>query len=809
MQDTNKFQRKLPNQEIDYFKIGKILLSRWYWVAGTVLICMFIAKVYLWVTPKMYQSTVATIKLEDKRSDISDLSGGFSGSNNAAMRLQSETFVIQSGQLILRAIKQLDYRISFFLAGRVRTSDLYPQKPLDIQLITLDSANFYRGMISFKPLDRQQFSLSYKWGVKNVVKDFYYNKPATIGPTTFSISYPGEISSGTIYLFNFNAPEDFLGRVRGGLHTGELMKNSNIITLTESDLNPVFAADVLNALLDEYLKYDREQKTKSASQIISFIDRQLAFLSDSVKGSERNVQEYKQKNKIFSISTASETVLNKSRDFEVQRSALKLQLMAIDDFKNKLIREKESVNLNFNLSGTVDPFLIQIVGSFNSLIEEKHNLLKTYTANSPPVQDINNQIIKIKSAALANVNSSREAIQRNLNYLDTQASSVNQQISALPVAERDMVSLTRSFEINEKVFTFLKEKKLDAQISSSAILPGASIIDRAGANLNPISPNEHDVNQKAIIMGIVAGLGIIILIRVLNPFIYDKETVESLTTIPIIGVIRKFPGSIDEDNSQLLAISKPRSVFAESVRSVRTNLNFLAAEKESKVICITSEVAGEGKSFVSVNLASTLALINKKVVLIGADLRRSRIHRTFKKPNDLGLSNYLANQASLSDIINHSEVEQLDFIVSGPVPPNPSELLHSVKMNQLIAELRTKYDIIIVDTAPIGLVSDSIPLIRVSDINVFVIRSGKSKYYAATVPQRIAQEYHLDNTVIVLNAFEEDLLHSRYYTTKFTGEGYGTRYYYYSDYSGYTSSGYYVDNENKTWWQKIKSWLKL
>ncbi|HVX01471.1 MAG TPA: CpsD/CapB family tyrosine-protein kinase, partial [Candidatus Babeliaceae bacterium] len=229
--------------------------------------------------------------------------------------------------------------------------------------------------------------------------------------------------------------------------------------------------------------------------------------------------------------------------------------------------------------------------------------------------------------------------------------------------------------------------------------------------------------------------------------------------------------------------------------------------KASKVICITSEVAGEGKSFVAVNLSSTLALIDKKVVLIGADLRRSRLHKTFRMPNDLGLSNYLSNQANKDDIIHHSEVENLDFIISGPVPPNPSELLHSAKMIALLEELKQQYDIIIVDTAPIGLVSDAIPLIRMSDINVFVIRSGKSKYYSATIPQRIAQEYHLNNTVIILNAFEEDLLHSRYYTTKFTGEGYGSRYYYYSDYAGYTGSGYYIDEEKKKWWN-IKRWIK-
>ncbi|MBS1525991.1 MAG: CpsD/CapB family tyrosine-protein kinase, partial [Bacteroidetes bacterium] len=298
-----------------------------------------------------------------------------------------------------------------------------------------------------------------------------------------------------------------------------------------------------------------------------------------------------------------------------------------------------------------------------------------------------------------------------------------------------------------------------------------------------------------------------ILIRILNPYIYDKETVESLTTIPIIGVIRKFPETIDEDNTQVLAVSRPKSIFAESVRSVRTNLNFIASEKKSKIICITSEVAGEGKSFIAVNLSSTLSLIDKKIILIAADLRRSRLHKTFHMPNDRGLSNYLANQCTVDDVITQTGQPNLDILISGPVPPNPSELLHSERMKTLLEELKKRYDIIMIDTAPVGLVSDSIPLIRMSDINIFVIRSGKSKYYAATVPQRIANEYHLDNTVIILNAYAEDLLHSRYYTTKFTGENTGTHYYYYSDYSGYEGSDYYVDKKEYKWWD-LRRWFK-
>jgi tyrosine-protein kinase Etk/Wzc len=807
MQETEKFQKKLPNQEIDYFKIGKILLSRWYWVAGAVLICMGVASVYLWYTPKLYQ-TGALLKFEDKKSEISDFVGASVSSERNGSRVQSELFVLQSTPLIMRAIKNLDYRISFYIAGRVRTTETYPQKPLSIEFLRLDSLNFFRDLVTFKAISPHTFNLSYKSGAKVIQKNYSYNNPVTIGPTSFIIKYTDNIAINSSYLFKFNGPEDFFGRARGGFHAAEISKNSNIISLQEADFNPYFAADYLNALLDEYLKYDREQKTKSASQIINFIDTQLNFLQSQVNNSEKSLQEFKQQNKIVNVASASDAVLSKAKDLESQRSVLKIQLLSIDQFKAQLIKEQQAANINFNLSGSLDPMLGGLVSTYNSLLSEKDELLKTYTANSRPVKEVNDKILKIKVASIANVNSSRMAVERNINFLNIQIGEIDQQIAVLPKAEREMVTLQRTFDIKEKVYSFLSEKKLDAQISSSAILPGATIVERAQPNLGPVAPNEHDINRTATITGLVIGLGIIILIRVLNPYIYDKETVESLTSIPIIGVIRKFPETLDEDNSQLLALSKPRSIFAESVRSVRTNLNFLASEKQSKVICITSEVAGEGKSFVAVNLSSTLALIDKKVILIGADLRRSKIHRTFRVPNDMGLSNYLAHQAEMDDIIQHSEVSNLDFIISGPVPPNPSELLHSYRMSALIAELKIRYDIIIIDTAPIGLVSDSIPLIRVSDINVFVIRSGKSKYYSATVPQRIAQEYNLDNTVIILNAFEEDLLHSRYYTTKFTGDGYGSRYYYYSDYSGYTGSGYYIDDEKRKWWH-IRRWIKI
>jgi tyrosine-protein kinase Etk/Wzc len=807
MEESENNKQKLPHQEIDYFKIGKILISRWYWVAGSLAVCLLYSYIYLWYTPKIY-ATGGYMKLEEKKSEIADLSNIMGGSERGPSRIQSETSVMQSHTVILAAVNDLNYPISFYVEGRVRTSELYPQKPLTIEKLQFDSLNFFRDVVSFRPVNRSTYNLAYKSNGKDISKNYTYNNPVSLGPTTIIIRYPGNINQKTVLLFRFNSPEDFVGRVRGGLRASETVKNSNILALQMTDANPEFAADVLNAVMNEYLVYDRNRKTQSATQMINFIDDQLKYLSTEVKGSEKSIETFKQKNRLMEVSSAAEAALAKAKDIEAQQAILKLQLLAIDDVKQKVSREKNDVNLNFDAGGgQVDPGLSSLITKLDALLTQRTELLKTYNYSSQPIQDINKSILQIKNTALSILNATYSNIKRSLDFLGTQLAQVNKQIAVMPGAERDLISLRRDFEINEKVYSFLSEKKLEAQITRSGILPGATILERAQPNYGPVAPNEHDIHRSAIIFGLAVGLGLIILIRVLNPFIYDKETIESLTTIPIIGVIRKFPDVIDEDNTQVLAISKPKSIFAESVRSVRTNLNFIASEKRSKVICITSEVAGEGKSFVAVNLSSTLSLIDKKVILIAGDLRRSKLHRTFKVPNDNGLSSYLAHQTSLDDIILHSQQENLDFIVSGPVPPNPSELLHTERMKELISELSLRYDVIMVDTAPIGLVSDAIPLIRISDINIFVIRAGKSKYYSATIPQRIAQEYHLDNTVIVLNAFAEDLLHSRYYTTRFTGD-YSTRYYYYSDYTGgYESSGYYVDDEKKKWWS-FKRWFK-
>src|ERR1700743_954081 len=346
MEETEKIIQRLPNQEFDYFKIGKILLSRWYWIAACVITCYIGACVYLWYTPKTY-ATQATMKLEEKKSEITDLLGAINSSDKSQSTVQSETFILQSRSLILNAVKDLDYPISFYIEGRVRVSpkDLYPQRSIDIKIVSLDSQNYYRDFIALKPINANSFNLTYKVNGVDVKKNFLYNNPINIGSTIFIISNTNGANKGPVYLFRFNNLDDLVNRVRGGLSINEVTKNSNIISLREADANPQFAADALNALMNEYQLYNRTQKQQSASQIISFIDAQLDTISAKVKESETAIEDYKKNSKLMDVSSAAQIQIGKATDLEAQRNILKIQQKSIDDFKQQVVKSKENVNL--------------------------------------------------------------------------------------------------------------------------------------------------------------------------------------------------------------------------------------------------------------------------------------------------------------------------------------------------------------------------------------------------------------------------------------------------------------------------------
>ncbi|MDB5120185.1 MAG: polysaccharide biosynthesis tyrosine autokinase [Sphingobacteriales bacterium] len=803
MTENLSVESKLAKQEIDYIKIFKIVLSRWYWIVGCIFISFTFFLIKLWYTPPVY-STNASLKFDEKKSEISELLK-VSNYYDRTNKVQSETYVIQSEAVLLHAISNLDYKISYFLKGRIRSTETYPQVPYPIEIISQDTSDFNRTVFSISNAVNGGYILTTLVNGKS--QEHHYNFDDTL-------KYPGLVfkiksssaPDGSLYTFNFNKKEDFLGRVAGGLSMREAGKGSNVLLLSQTDVNSTFCADILNAIVREYVNFDASQRSLAASQTIEFIEGQLKFLSDQVERTGQALENFKQRKKLVDINTSTQSSLTKITQQEAQKDLLKFEQMAISQLEQQILNNKDKLTLNFNIEGSSGGSLSTLITQLNALNIERDQKLLQFNVNSKPIQQIDEQIIELKKSLIQNAKTAKERNNKTLRYIEAQLDLAQQNLNTLPSAERDFIHLQSDFDINQKVFTYLSEKKLEAQISKAAVIPGSTIVNLAAPGWQ-ISPIPEKFYSSGLLFGLLAGLGIIFLVRVINPYIYDKETVENLTSTPIIGIIRKFPDYIDINNRQILSLEKPKSIFAESVRSVRTNLSFLATEKKSKIICITSEIAGEGKSFVTINLASTLALIEKKVLLIGADLRRSKLHKTFDVDNTNGLSKYLSNQEELSNIILHTDIENLDFIPSGPVPPNPSELLHTDKVRELIKGLTDVYDFILIDTAPVGLVSDSIPLIRQADINLFVIRSGVSKFNAASIPDRISKEYALNNVVVVLNAFSDDTLHSRYYSTNYSSS-YSASSYYYSDYSGYAGSGYYTEDDKPKWWQFKRKFFK-
>jgi capsular exopolysaccharide synthesis family protein len=791
-------------QEIDYVRLLRIFLSRWYWVVGTVILGIIIAYVNLRFTPSTYQSS-ALLKFDDKKTEISELIN-INSYYDRKDKIQSEIYVIQSRTLLSQAVNRLNYPYSFYRIGTVLESETYPNKPCDVEILKIDSNSIFSYNFIYKQKDKLKFSLSiYANNALVSEADYFFGQEVNIAANKFRIIkslLPDADQSN--YRLIFNHPSSLLGRMMGGLQVREVGKGVNIMALTFTDRNPVIAADMLNAIVAEYRIYDKDQKGLAAAQTIEFVDEQMAKLSEKVKYSEQVLEEYKVGKSILNIEDNKNIAYQKLRDLEVQKNLINIQSIAIDLLEEQIKNNKETLTLNFTLDGTEDKLMSELVNQMNTMFNERIKKQSLYADNAAPIQEIDRQIEEAKKAITLNIKASRDRNNRTIKFIEKQLATAKEELKLIPSAERDLINLERDFEINQKVYSYLQEKRLEASIAKSAIMPSSNVIDPAIPNYGAIAPNRNSVYLTSFIISFLVGIGFILLARLLNQKVFDKETVEMITSVPIIGVIRNFPGTIDKNSSQILSLSNPKSMFSESVRSVRTNLSFIASDIASKMICVTSEVSGEGKSFTVINLASTLSLINKKVVVIDGDLRKSKLHHTFRLKNDWGLTSYLSNQCDVDKIIHQTNVENLSFIPAGPMPPNPSELLYSERMRQLIKELKARFDYVLVDTAPIGLVSDAIPLVRTSDINIFVLRSGVSTFNAASIPERVSKEFGLNNSVIVLNGFSNDPLHSRIYSNNKKGS-YGSGQYYYTDYSTYgnKSYGYYTDGSDDSFINKV------
>ena len=773
--------------KFSYKRVFKIISSRWYWLLATLCIALAGTYVYLSIAPKAY-ATEATLKFDEKRSEISELIN-VRNAYDRSNKLQSEQFVIRSREVLLNAAKRLNYPVAYYVKGFLNPVELYPIVPFKI--IILEKQARAKPIIGFQiePISHDRFKLRYSNNGDQISKVLKINEVVTTTGFKFLIAEKfNSTQINTTYYIHFNEPATLVNRINKGLSMTE-NKNTNILSFSQRDKNAVFAADILNAVLESYINYDQRQKTRSANQTIAFIDTLQIRLAQVVSNSGRTFEKFKVKSKMLNVSGITSQALNKLEALERQKADLELQILKTNLLNRQVQTNNVSTGIDFDLQDVNDPLLSNLLTQFNMLLLKKQDQLSTYKMSSEVVRETDAQLGIIRQALTNNISAQQKRNAEASWLLQQQIAKNQTQLDQLPTAEKDFVSLQSSFDVNQKVYAYLNQKKLEAQISRASITPAATIVNKAMVQFTPVAPVKRDVYKTSIILGLLSGIGFIFLVRAMNPYLFDRETLEQLTTTPVIGVLRKYPATLPSYPRMLLEPGGS-TIFAESVRSLRTNISFLAPDIEKKVICITSETAGEGKSFTALNLAHSLSLIDKRVLVIAADLRKSMLHMAFSSDNCNGLSNYLSAQAEFSQVIVHHS-DMLSYITSGPVPPNPAELLYGIRMDRLLSAVRLEYDFVIIDSAPVGLVSDAVPMLKAADINLFIIRAGLSRYHAAVVPERLSKELGLNNFHIVLNAVNYDSLHSPYYSTKPYKD---------SDASG-TLRGYLGGSQRKRWWQ--------
>jgi tyrosine-protein kinase Etk/Wzc len=725
----------INNFKFSYRRLLQIILSRWYWILASIFISLLIAYIHLCFSPLTY-ATEATLKFEERKSEISELIN-VRNVYERTNKLQSEQFVIRSREVLANAIKRLDYDIAYFKTGYFHEEDLYPLRPFNLYILQSNGGN---ATISYmvKPISADQFILEYEQANKKLKRRYKIGETVNTASLTFKITSKFQKDQILIpYIIHKNDPEAMLARVNNGLIINE-NKNTNILTFKQTDQNSRFATDALNAVLQAYVDYDKGQKTQSADQTISFIDTLLFRLSKAVSVTGSNFERFKSKSSMLNIAGSSNLAVEKLEALEKQQADLQLNSLRIQQLEKDIKRTNRQEIITFSAEDITDPYLNNLLVQYNALLLKKQEQLSTYKLGSETIKESDSQIQLIKQTLMENITSQKQKNQHALGFLALQLNGQKLALQSIPASEKSFVNLQSAFDVNQKVYAYLNQKKLEAQISKASIMPSATIVDKAMYQFLPVAPVKMNTYKTASLVGLLMGIGLIFLVRLLNPYLHDRETLELLTTTPVIGVIRKYSGSKTALNKGEFE-SFPKTLFSESVRAIRTSISFLAPDIPNKVICITSETSGEGKSFIAMHLAQALSMIDKRVIVLGADLRKSKFHRAFNAENQLGLSNYLSGQTDLDAILN-TKSDKLSFIPGGPVPPNPSELLYSHKMDGLIQVLRDSFDYIIIDSAPIGLVSDTISIIKRADINLFIIRSGLSRYHAATVPDRLTKE---------------------------------------------------------------------
>ncbi|MGC3978943.1 MAG: polysaccharide biosynthesis tyrosine autokinase [Paludibacteraceae bacterium] len=728
-------------------------LRKWYWFVLAVIIAFVLTFFYLKSTNEKYNiQTTIMLRNDDNKSGGGDQRMMLQnlGLFNSSKALEDEIQIINSHKIIGEAIDTLLLQTEYYEKVGLKYVERYGDLPLKlitpphlIESLTTPIEIYLKGkagnhIVKFKC---GSFKKTYK--LLNIQEPF----STPLGELKFSLIKATKPYSK--YKILVQPKNSLVESYSGKIQAGAINKQSiSAIRISMVESNTKKAEDLLNKIVELYNLDAITDKNIIATNTAKFLKDRLTLITQELFNVESDVEQYKKSNSITDITSEAGIYLQSSSEYGKKIVELETQLKLVQYIEGYIKGDKNQYSLIPANIGIQDEGLVNLTQEYNKVILERMKLLKTTNDNNPTLVDLTEQIDALRHNVIISVANVKSGLVISKKDILGKESEFSSRIKAVPTQERQFLEIKRQQEIKQNLYLFLYQKKEENDLTLASTAPAARTIDKAYASLTPVAPKRSMIYLIALILGVLVPFIVIYLKDLINNKIEDAKEFQKAVKAPYLGNI-----CISREAERVVVEEGKVTPIVEMFRLIRTNLQFMTGSKKSPVILVTSTISGEGKSFISINLAMSFALMKKKIVLVGMDIRNPMLGDYMHIPKKNGLTVYLADDSySVKDVIVPSGFHNyLDVIPAGPVPPNPSELLMNSRLDDLIAELKNNYDFIIVDSAPIGVVSDTYLLSRFVDNSVFVARQDYTPNDSCLLINDIYKEKRLKELAVVLN----------------------------------------------------------
>lgn len=787
---------KLGEQSEEQVNIQELLfryLIHWPWFVVSIIICIACAWGYLRLTTPIYNITATVLIKDEKKGGGANMSSelekmGLDGFVSSSNNVDNEIEVLRSKSLAREVVNNLGLFVTYMDEDEFPSKELYHTSPVLVSL-THQEADKLPGRMEINMILQPTGALGVQITVGEKEYRKQFDKLPAVFPTdegtvaffanndTLSAVRPENITKERHITAFINRPFSVSKGYVNSLSIAPTSKTTSVVVISLENTNTRRGKDYINKLLEMYNINANNDKNEVAQKTAEFIDERIGIISKELGSTEQDLENFKRSAGITDLSSEAQIALTGNAEYEKKRVENQTQINLVMDLQ-RYMKGNEYEVLPSNI-GLQDAASAGAIDRYNQMLVERKRLLRTSTENNPTIINLDTSIRAMRTNVQATLDATLKGLQITKEDLAREASRYSRRINDAPTQERQFVSIARQQEIKSGLYLMLLQKREENAITLAATANNAKIIDEALADDNPISPKKTIVYLVALVLGVGLPVGVIYLIGLTKFKIEGRADVEKLTSLPVVGDIPL----ADEKTGSIAVFENQNNLMSETFRNVRTNLQFML-ENGKNVILVTSTISGEGKSFISANLAISLSLLGKKVVIVGLDIRKPGLNKVFNIPKkEHGITQYLTNTtANLMDFVQPSDINKNLFILpGGTVPPNPTELLARGGLEKAIETLKANFDYVILDTAPVGMVTDTLLIGRVADLSVYVCRADYTHKAEFTLINELAENNKLPNLCIAVNGLD---LNSRKYGYYYGYGKYG-KYYGYGKRYGY------------------------